>query len=293
MARRARSPWIVVAILAVAGLFGLAMLPPLFRSLVYPAPPVAVPPAPPPLVEVTLRLPDGDAVCAWAGAGGAAAPARPGDAAPLVLFFHGNGENLETMRQAGLFAAIAELGVGGRGARFLALDYPGYGRSEGGPSEARMLAAADAAVAWAEAELARAPAPLVVCGWSLGAAVAVQMAARHPARVGGLIALSPWTSLAAVAAQHYPGALVRLVPLERYDSLAAVPEIRCPALVVHGESDWIIPAAQGRALAAALGARAVVVRERGHNDLLADDEVWREIDAFLERLATVPTAPVG
>ena len=49
---------------------------------------------------------------------------------PVALFFHGNGENLETMRQTGLFGELAGLQIG-----FAAVDYPGYGRSGGRASE--------------------------------------------------------------------------------------------------------------------------------------------------------------
>lgn len=75
------------------------------QQALYPVPPVRVPAPPPPLSEVSLPLPTGEAVVGWAGA-----PAgRAG--APVVLFFHGNGENLETMRMAGLYDEIARLGV--------------------------------------------------------------------------------------------------------------------------------------------------------------------------------------
>jgi len=80
------------------------------------------------------------------GAGGAEEPAprTSGDPhAPLVLMLHGNGENLETMRQAGLFEDFRRAGAG-----VLAIDYPGYGRSEGTPSEQANLAAAEAAWSW-------------------------------------------------------------------------------------------------------------------------------------------------
>src|SRR5687768_12258225 len=109
------------------------------RQSLYPAPPFRVPSPPPaPLVEAPLRV-DGRTVSAWWHP-----PAAADRAAVLVL--HGNGENLETMRQAGTFAELAGLGFG-----VLAIDYPGYGRSEGSPSEAGNVAAAEAAWEWLQA----------------------------------------------------------------------------------------------------------------------------------------------
>jgi hypothetical protein len=238
------------------------------RQLLYPVPPVPVPSPPPaPLAEVRLAGTAGPLV-AWHLPAG-----EPG--APAVVFFHGNGENLETMRLAGFFEQTDALG-----AHVLAVDYPGYGGSAGRPSEAGIEEAADLALAWLEE---RHPAsPRVAAGWSLGAAVALGLATRWPEEVAGVIAASPWTSLEAVAATHYPGWLVRIFLAERYDSLTAAPRLRCPALVVHGARDWIIPPAQGERLAAALPrARWREIAGAGHNDLLARPEVWEEMSDFL------------
>ena len=143
------------------------------------------------------------------------------------------------------------------------------------------LEAAEAALAWARR--AHPEQKLIVCGWSLGAAVAIQLAARHPESVDRLVLLSPWSTLRALAGEHYPAFLVGAMLRERYDSLAAAPSIRCPALVVHGAADTIIPARHGEALARALGPRGgfVALAGAGHNDLLAAPEAWAQIGAFL------------
>lgn len=244
------------------------------RQMLYPAPPVPVPtPPPPPLAEVWLNLPKGERVLAWTSK--EAAP----EGAPVVVFFHGNGENLETLRYAGLLEDFRRLGIA-----FLATDYPGYGRSSGTPSEEGLLATGEAAVAWARKQ--HPGRPVVVCGWSLGAAVAVAMAARHPEEVAGLIALSPWTTLDEIARLIFPGFAVKALLRERYDSLAAARQIRVPALVIHGEMDDIIPVEQGERVAKALaGGRWVSVPRAGHNDLMGQPVVWQEIGRFLAGLA--------
>lgn len=261
---------------AAAAFLLLPMFGGFVRQSIYPAPPVRVPPAPAPLEEVSLELPAGERIVAWAHADPALPPGRP-----AVAFFHGNGENLETMRMAGLLDDLARLRVA-----WIAVDYPGYGRSTGAPSEEGLMAAADAAVSWLrERHPGR---PLVLCGWSLGAATAIGTAARHPEQVRGLIALSPWTSLPDVARIHFPGFMVQSILREKYDSLAAARKLRVPALVIHGERDYLIPAAQGKEVAAALGARWVPVPSAGHNDLLAREEVWMEMERFLEEVADRP-----
>ena len=248
------------------------MFDPLLRQMLYPAPAVEVASPPAGMREVELPIGDGEAALAWAGGGGAAGR-------PLALLFHGNGENLETMRQAGLFPELARLGV-----PWLAVDYPGYGRSGGAPSEESLLAAAEAALAWAEAE--HPGRPVVACGWSLGAAVAVQLAARHPRRLAGLGLLEPWTRLSDVAVRHFPLPFLHSRLAGHYDSLAVAPELDLPVLVVHGARDAIIPVEQGERLAAAFpgGARWVRVDSAGHNDLLSHPIVWQELARFFASL---------
>jgi len=195
-----------------------------------------------------------------------------------MIFFHGNGENLETMKWTGLYEQLAALGV-----PLLVVDYPGYGRSTGQPSEESLKSAAAAALKWTREQYPNRG--LVPCGWSLGAALAVHLAAAMPREVDGLVAISPWTSMHEVANAHFPRWLVTMGLRERYDSLAAASLIDSPALILHGTVDRIIPAAQGQRLAASLQtARWVPVEGAGHNDLLAFAVVWQEIDHFVSDL---------
>jgi pimeloyl-ACP methyl ester carboxylesterase len=245
------------------------------RQMLYPAPPVPVPSPPPaPLEEVGLDLATGDRAVGWSWAD----PGLPAGA-PLVTFFHGNGENLETLRWSGLYDQMRLLGV-----PFLAVDFPGYGRSTGKASEEGLMATGDAAVAWAREN--HPEGPVVACGWSLGAAVAIAAADRNLGKVNGLIALSAWTTLAEVAVGIFPPVAVKAMLRETYDSRSAAKRVRVPALVVHGEQDDLIPVEQGKEIAAVLAgpARWVPVPRTGHNDLLAQPVVWQEIAAFLAGL---------
>src|SRR3954470_15088947 len=251
------------------------MLEAFARQILYPAPPVPVSSPPPaPLEEVWLDLADGIRVQAWA----LVPPTLPATA-PLVVFFHGNGENLETLRWSGLFEEFGRLGVA-----ILATDFPGYGCSTGISSEEGLNATGEAAVAWAREN--HPDRPLVICGWSLGAALAIATVDRHPDVVRGLIALSPWTTLAEAAAEIFPEFAVKAMVRERYDSRAAARRIRVPTLVVHGERDDLIPAGHGEEIAAVLAGPATWVPVRGaaHNDLLGRREVWEAMARFLAGL---------
>ncbi|PYQ59028.1 MAG: hypothetical protein DMF53_19440 [Acidobacteria bacterium] len=262
------------AVLAALDLFP-PMLDSFARQILYPAPPVPVSSPPPaPLEEVWLDLLEGNRVQAWT----LIPPSLP-PTAPLVLFFHGNGENLETLRWSGLFEEFGRLGVA-----ILAADFPGYGRSTGVPSEEGLTATGEAAVAWARKN--HPDRPLVIAGWSLGAALAIATVDRHPEAVRGLIALSPWTTLAECAVEIFPEFAVKAMLREHYDSRSAARRIRVPALVVHGERDDLIPVRQGEEIAAVLGGPKTWVPVRGaaHNDLLGRREVWEAMKRFLAGL---------
>jgi len=276
--RRAIGCAVMAAALVVGALW---MMDSVVRQMLYPAPPVRVPSPPPaPLVEVALEA-GGRAVSAWYLP--APEPTRGGPLAPIVLMLHGNGENLETMRQAGLFTDL-----GRNGAAVLAIDYPGYGRSPGTPSEAANLAAAEAAWNWMLQH--RNGRPPIIAGWSLGAAVAAQLAAKRRDDAVGVMLLSAWDRLDAVARLHFPSWMVSVLLSERYDSAAAAAHIAAPALLIHGDRDDIIPIDLGRHLFAALPGpkQWVEVQGAGHNDLLARPEAWQAIHAFLDARSERP-----
>lgn len=251
----------------------LLMFESFVRNATYPAPLTRVPAEPPaPIEAMELDTGNGDRVTAWASPADAAPPGRP-----VGVFLHGNGDNLETLRRAGLYRRLDDLEI-----PWLAIDYPGYGRSTGKPGEKPLVASGVAALEAAERRWPERP--VVLAGWSIGAAVAVQVAARHPQRVAGLVLVSPFTRLADVAAVHFPAFIVRPLLAGRYDSLAAAPHLPHPALVLHGERDRIIPADQGERLAGELGGevRWVTVPGSGHNDILGQDRVWSEMKRFLD-----------
>ena len=190
--------------------------------------------------------------------------------APLLLFTHGNGELIDDW--AGEFAPPRAAGFA-----VLLVEYPGYGRSAGAPSEAAIAAAVLAAYDWARDAPDIDPRRIVAYGRSLGGGPACLLAARRP--IAGLILESSFTSVPALARRSLiPGFLVR----DRFDNLAALQSYRGPLLVLHGTLDDIIPVDHGRRLAGSVPEAELELLPCGHNDC---PRAWARILAFLGRIA--------
>jgi pimeloyl-ACP methyl ester carboxylesterase len=195
----------------------------------------------------------------------------------VALYFAGNGEDLWSSAQGA--AELAAYGV-----EAIGVEHPGYGTSDGPTTVATVLAGADAAAAHGRARANELGVPLVAVGSSLGTFCAVHLAAEG--RVDRLLLRSPPTTLAAAAQARFFWVPVSLFLRHRFDNLAAAPRVRCPALVLHGDRDDVVPAAHGRELCAALAGpkEFVLAAGYGHNDLRLDRHgpFGERIAAFLQ-----------
>lgn len=219
--------------------------------------------------DVTLRSADGVRLHARY------LPRDPG--APTLLYLHGNAGNLA--ERSDLLQYFAELG-----ANVLALDYRGYGQSEGVPSEAGLYADVRAAYAWLR-ELTPAP-RIVVLGESLGGGPACELAVSEP--VGGLILLATFTSVPDMAAHFYPWLPTRWLVRTRFDNLSKVARVRAPKLFVHSRMDEVVPFEMGQRLFAAAPEpkQALWLDRSSHNALFLVEEppLGGAIRDFLQRL---------
>lgn len=173
-----------------------------------------------------------------------------------VLYFGGNAEDVS--------ASLAELAAAFPEQSVYALHYRGYGRSTGRPTEAALQADALALFE----QVARRRSDITVVGRSLGSGLAVSLAAQRT--VNRLVLVTPYDSIEAVAAQHYPLFPVRWLIHDRFDAAALAPQVRAPTTVIVAERDEVIPRARTDALVSRFApgvVRVVVVPGARHNTL--------------------------
>ncbi len=201
-----------------------------------------------------------------------------GDGRRAVLFFHGNAGNAaDRLERAKLLHDRFGLDV-------LLIDYRGYGKSGGSPSEAGLRRDARAIY-----EVARGrgfpPERIVAFGESLGSAVAAGLAAERPC--GAVILETPFLSIRAMARRHYPFVPAFLVRT-RFDNAEAIAGVAAPKLFLVAELDEVVPPEQGlRLYALAPEPKTLfVIRGAGHNDTYAvgGENYWKVLGDFLKGL---------
>lgn len=194
-----------------------------------------------------------------------------------TLFLYGNAMVLADTPQ--IRAVLADDGAG-----VVCVDYVGYGLSPGAPSERGCYRAAHAALE--AAEQIAGPGGVDVVGWSLGSAVALQLAASRDVR--RLVLLSPMSGVApyVLAPVRLAGSALRY--LGPFAGPGRAAKVRCPVLLISGTADELTPTSMAQDLAAAFRARPgdpgtdlMLVDGARHNDLFSHSEIWHRTLAFV------------
>lgn len=194
-----------------------------------------------------------------------------------VLFFHGNAGSIAL--RLDWLRMFHDLGYA-----VLMIDYRGYGRSAGEPTEQGTYA--DATAAWKHLVDTRgtAPADIVIVGESLGGAVTAELASRTTPRA--VILQSTFTSIPALAGEIYRFLPVRWISRHDYDTRSRIARIYAPVLIAHSPQDELIPYRHGRELfELAREPKHFIELAGGHNQgFLFVRPAWvAEVGAFLRR----------
>jgi pimeloyl-ACP methyl ester carboxylesterase len=223
--------------------------------------------------KVELALANGTRVRGW----GIFNPA----AAKLVIWLPGSVGNIAHDLSA--LAVLLPAGVS-----VLMMDYPGFGESDGAPSEQGCYRTAEAA--WEYAHRARGfqPEDIIVFGRSLGGAVAAWLAAHR--QCGGLVVLGGLTSVPDIAARRYRWLPARYFCYIRFNTLKYIRRVSCPVLVLHSEADELIPVEHGvRIYRAARAPKRFLALRGGHYG--ADWQTTPELAGELSPLLSGEVVP--
>jgi fermentation-respiration switch protein FrsA (DUF1100 family) len=217
--------------------------------------------------DVTLTIKDGIRVHGWW--------LPKANSTNALLYLHGNAGNLShrggTIRKSRDYLDTS----------VLIIDYPGYGKSEGSPSESGCYQAADAAYDWLTSERKIDPRRITIYGGSLGGGVAIDLASRCEHRA--LMLAKTFTSLPDIGARQFPFLPVRWFMRNRFDNADKIARCRKPIFIAHGDADRLIPFEHGKKLyeLATAPKHFMVLHGQDHNDSLPK-EFFDEFAAFLK-----------
>jgi len=187
-----------------------------------------------------------------------------------VIYFGGNAEDVS--------ANIADFAAAFPDRAVYLVNYRGYGGSTGSPSEAALIADAESIYDWVSARHDR----VAAMGRSLGSGVATALATRRA--LERLILITPYDSIANVAADHFSWLPVQRLIRDRYDSLARIGRVQVPVLAVVAEHDEVVLRARSDALIAAIPQSArhvLMIAGATHNDISSFPAYLASLREFL------------
>jgi uncharacterized protein len=205
--------------------------------------------------------------------------------AKVLLYLHGNGINIgANVAHANRFYQL--------GFSVLLIDYRGYGRSEGSfPNEKRVYEDAIAAWNYLVQQQEIPPSQIFIYGHSLGGAIAIDLALKHP-QAAGLIVESSFTSIRDLITYRnifwmFP---VDLILTQRFESLKKLPNLKIPVLFIHGAVDSTVPSFMSQKLYAAAPEpkQLLLVAEADHNNtaVVAGSQYLQWVESFVEQVQT-------
>jgi hypothetical protein len=201
----------------------------------------------------------------------------PAPARGTIVVFHGNADT--AAERTYYTASLAPLGF-----RVILAEYPGYGRRPGAPGEVLFVNDGRETVRLVAATYGK---PVFLLGESLGAGVAAAVAKNSPVDVDGLILVTPWDTLLAVARGKFPWLPVRLFLTDRYDTVENLKSFAGRTAIIAAERDDIIPINHALALYQSLpgNKRMWTIKAAGHNDWpgFIDASYWKEVTDFITR----------
>jgi len=185
------------------------------------------------------------------------------EAKRTILFFHGNAGNVS--HRLDKIKIFHDLGL-----NIFIIDYRGYGKSEGAPSEAGLYLDAKAAYSYLTDNLNIIPSSIILYGESLGGAVALELATKVTA--SAVITEETFSNMRGIAKDTYPFMPSFLVS-DGFNSLSRIEKVDIPKLIIHSKNDEMIPFSNAQTLYnKAKNPKVLAVISGSHNDAFIESE---------------------
>jgi fermentation-respiration switch protein FrsA (DUF1100 family) len=208
-----------------------------------------------PYVQVDLPRRDGLRQFAWVMRRDAAQPAGR-DADLWVLFLHGNAATIGSRSNVAHYTGLHQLGV-----NVLAPEYRGFNGLDGVPTEAAVGTDARTAYDYLRVHEGVPADRLIIYGWSLGAAIAVDLASQVEARA--VVLEGAPASVVDIGQQRYPLIPVKYIIRNPFQAIRKIGLVKAPLLFLHSPEDRVVPFAEGRRLFEAAPAPKTFVEVHG------------------------------
>jgi alpha-beta hydrolase superfamily lysophospholipase len=186
------------------------------------------------------------------------------------VVYHGNAESAENK------LPLAEVFLHA-GYRVVLAEYPGHGKREGSRTMKAALNASRGALAAVREQW---NGHVYLVGESLGAGMVAQVIRGNESTVAGVVLITPWDTLASVAAETLWIFPVRWMLHDPFDSISALAHYASPVVVIGAQEDTLIPVAHARALASAHpGAHLMLLTDANHDDWFdaMTRERWQQV----------------
>lgn len=223
---------------------------------------------------VVLRSADGTRLSGWL-----LTPRVPGPH-PAVVYFGGRSEEVSWVARDA-WRMFPNMTV-------LAVNYRGYGDSEGVPGEPKMIEDAQMLFDWFAEHRHINAGQIAVVGRSLGSGVAVQIAVSRP--VAAIVLITPYDSLLALAKRRFP-AVPGFVLKHRFDSIKHAPLLSAPTFIIRAASDDVVPPSHTNLLVAKLAKapQDETIPGSDHHNIPYLDATQERIASFLAAKFSVAT----
>ncbi len=189
---------------------------------------------------------------------------------PTILYFHGNGEVVSDYNDIAEFYRRRKI-------KLIVADYRAYGASGGQPSFSKLIEDAHIIYKKVREKLSRQDSNfgLWIMGRSLGSMSALELAYHYQQEIKGLIIESGFASISRLIRHFGLPAPDKALDRIEHECLDMIAETHCPALLLHGEYDSLVPLPEGQLILENLGAedkKMVIIPYADHNDIIFADE---------------------